>query len=296
MRAVTVMPKPRLSTSHNGYYVKLWRVTLPDRISNKDNYYDKLYTLMDVLRKECPWDRDQTISSLRQYTLEEVHEVIEAIDLAEAGGDWQPLKSELGDLLIQILFYSCIAEESGHFNLADVIDTLIEKMIYRHPHVFGQQPATNLDDQWNRLKDAEHADRKSLMDGIPPLPALKYAQKQQQRAARVGFDWNDTSKVIDKMHEELAEFEYEVLHHSGQDRLEDEFGDILFTLANLARKMNLDAELCLMHTNRKFAFRFRTMENMANDSDQSLAEMDLDAMEVLYSKAKEIEKQGGTHE
>jgi len=251
---------------------------------------------MDVLRKECPWDREQTISSLRQYTLEEVHEVIEAIDLVEATGDWQPLKAELGDLLIQVLFYACIAEESGQFNLADVIDALIEKMIYRHPHVFDQQQADNLDEQWNRLKEAEHADRNSMMDGIPPLPALKYAQKQQQRAARVGFDWNDASTVIDKMHEELAEFEHEVLNHSDKERLEDEFGDILFTLANLARKMDLDAELCLMHTNRKFASRFRRMEQLAKNSEHALADMDVDALELLYGKAKELEKSGDKHE
>jgi len=262
---------------------------------DKDNYYDKLYALMDVLRKECPWDREQTISSLRQYTLEEVHEVIEAIDLAESTDNWLPLKSELGDLLIQILFYACIAEESGHFNLADVIDALIDKMIYRHPHVFENHQPDNLDEQWNQLKDSEHSDRKSLMDGIPPLPALKYAQKQQQRAARVGFDWTEATTVIDKMHEELAEFEHEVLNHSAQDRLEDEFGDILFTLANLARKMDLDAELCLMHTNRKFAHRFRHMEALAENSGHSLANMNIDAQEKLYNKAKEREKQGDKH-
>jgi len=265
---------------------------LPERIYNKANYYDKLYSLMDVLRKECPWDREQTISSLRRYTLEEVHEVIEAIDLIDSTGDWQPLKAELGDLLIQILFYSRIAEESDQFNLADVIDALIEKMIYRHPHVFDNQQTGNLDEQWNRLKDAEHEDRKSLMDGIPPLPALKYAQKQQQRASRVGFDWTEATTVIDKMHEELAEFEFEVRNHSSSERLEDEFGDILFTLANLARKMDLDAELCLMRTNRKFANRFRMMEELAAHANSSLSEMNIDAQESLYNRAKNIEKRG----
>lgn len=269
---------------------------MPERIYSKDNHYDKLYTLMNVLRKECAWDQEQTISSLRQYTLEEVHEVIEAIDLVESSGDWQPLKSELGDLLIQILFYSCIAEESNQFTLSDVVDCLIDKMIYRHPHVFTKTEPDDLNDQWNRLKDAEHEDRKSLMDGIPPLPALKYAQKQQQRAARVGFDWSEASRVIEKMHEEMAEFEYEVLNHSSRERLEDEFGDILFTLANLARKMDLDAELCLMHTNRKFACRFRLMETLALNDGLSLATMDIDALETLYDKAKEIEKQGVTNE
>jgi len=175
------------------------------------------------------------------------------------------------------------------------IDGLIEKMIYRHPHVFDQRQAENLDEQWNKLKDAEHTDRQSLMDGIPPLPALKYAQKQQQRAARVGFDWTEATTVIEKMHEELAEFEYEVRHQSGPERLEDEFGDILFTLANLARKMDLDAELCLMRTNRKFAHRFRKMEDLANQSEQSLSDMDINALELLYKKAKEQETMGVNH-
>ena len=250
---------------------------------------------MNVLRQECPWDHAQTIATLRQYTLEEVHEVIEAIDLVESDGDWQPLKAELGDLLIQVLFYACIAEESGQFNLADVIDALIEKMIYRHPHVFSQTKPENLDQQWNSLKDAEHTDRNSLMDGIPPLPALKYAQKQQQRAARVGFDWTEATTVIEKMHEELAEFEHEVRQQSSPERLEDEFGDILFTLANLARKMNLDAELCLMRTNRKFAHRFRRMEDLALGAEQSLSDMDIDALELLYQKAKKEEIKGVNH-
>jgi len=259
---------------------------MPGRIRDKDNYYEKLYALMDVLRKECPWDREQTLLSLRQYTLEEAHEVIEAIELADAKDEWDPLKNELGDLLIQVLFYARIAEEADKFNLADVIDTLIDKMIYRHPHVFDKAKPDDLTDQWNTLKDAEHTERTSLMDGIPPLPALKYAQKEQQRAARVGFDWSEASDVMVKMREELEELEYEVTNKSDIRRIEDEFGDVLFTLANLARKLDLDAELCLMQTNRKFADRFRTMEHLANARGLSLARMDLDAMEELYLEAK----------
>ncbi len=259
---------------------------MPGRIRDKDNYYDKLYALMKVLREECPWDREQTLLSLRRYTLEEVHEVIEAIELADSTDDWKPLKNELGDLLIQVLFYSRIAEEADQFNLGDVIDALIEKMIYRHPHVFENANPSDLTDQWNNLKDAEHSDRNSLMDGIPPLPALKYAQKQQQRAARVGFDWTEASDVLVKMREELEELEYEVRNKSNIRRIEDEFGDVLFTLSNLARKLNLDAELCLMQTNRKFADRFRTMEYIAQSRSVSLADMDLDAMELLYTEAK----------
>ncbi|MDQ6970518.1 MAG: nucleoside triphosphate pyrophosphohydrolase, partial [Mariprofundus sp.] len=211
---------------------------MPDRIHKQTNYYDKLQTMMKILRQECPWDREQTLLSLRQYTLEEVHEVIEAVELADSTDQWNPLKKELGDLLIQVLFYAQMAEEANQFNLADVIDSLVEKMIYRHPHVFDNAQPTDLNDQWDRLKDNETNHRKSLMDDIPPLPALKYAQKQQQRAARVGFDWSATSDVMAKMREELAELEYEVEHQHDIRRIEDEFGDVLFTLANLARKLD----------------------------------------------------------
>ncbi|ATX81965.1 tetrapyrrole methylase family protein [Mariprofundus ferrinatatus] len=261
---------------------------MPERIRGKDNYYDKLYALMKVLREECPWDKEQTLLSLRRYTLEEVHEVLEAIELAESDNNWQPLKAELGDLLIQVLFYSRIAEEAGEFNLADVIDALIDKMIYRHPHVFDKADPDDLTDQWNRLKDAEHKGRKSLMDEIPPLPALKYAQKQQQRAARVGFDWVKATDVLAKMREELEELEHEVTHHGDLKRIEDEFGDVLFTLTNLARKLNLDAELCLMSTNRKFAERFKTMELLADQKGISLDELDIDQQETLYQEAKKL--------
>jgi MazG family protein len=261
---------------------------LPERINNKDNYYDKLCALIDVLRKDCPWDSNQSLTSLRRYTLEEVHEVLEAIDIANTDGNWQPLKSELGDILYHIIFYARIAEEANQFNLSDVIDALVEKMIFRHPHVFKNTKTDDLTEQWNQLKDVENDKRQSLMDGIPPLPALKYAQKQQQRAARVGFDWDNACDVIIKMREELEEFEFEVANQSGKERLEDEFGDVLFTLTNLARKLDLDAELCLMHSNGKFGNRFRLMESLAVDRQTSLNDMDLDALETLYQEAKNM--------
>ena len=261
---------------------------LPHRIRDNTSYYDKLCSLINILREECPWDKKQTLLSLRRYTLEEVHEVIEAVELASRDGQWQPLKSELGDLLIQILFYARLAEEAGQFNLADVIDALIDKMIYRHPHVFGEAMPDNLDDQWNLLKDAEQQTRRSLMDEIPPSPALKYAQKMQQRAARVGFDWREASDVLAKIREELEEFEQEVRQQSAVERIEDEFGDLLFTLANLARKLDLDAELCLMQTNRKFASRFRAMERLAISAECSLQAMSTDELEAIYNQAKAI--------
>lgn len=261
---------------------------MPDRIKDKDNDYDKLRALVDVLRENCPWDGNQSLTSLRRYTLEEVHEVLEAIDIANTDGNWQPLKSELGDLLFHIIFYARIAEEANQFNLADVIDALVEKMIFRHPHVFKNAKTDDLTEQWNRLKDTENGERQSLMDGIPPLPALKYAQKQQQRAARVGFDWDNASDVIIKMREELEEFEFEVANQSGKERLEDEFGDVLFTLTNLARKLDLDAELCLMHSNRKFGNRFRLMEALATERQTPLSDMDIDSLENLYHEAKNM--------
>lgn len=257
-----------------------------EQIRNKNNHYSELKELMRVLRESCPWDKEQTLSSLRTYTLEETHEVMEAIEQAVEHDEWNALRSELGDLLLQILFYAEIASEEKHFDLDDVIDSLIEKMIYRHPHVFGDAQPDDLSQQWEQLKDTEHQDRSSLMDGIPPLPALAYAHKQQRRATRVGFDWNNTDDVIEKMEEELTELSYEVRNNADQSRIEDEFGDVLFTLVNLGRKLNIDAELALMRTNRKFAKRFRVMESLAAKRQVDLAELDIDALESLYQEAK----------
>lgn len=264
---------------------------MPDRIHKEDNYFSKLEVLMKVLREECPWDKKQTLSSLRTYTLEETHEVLEAIEKAVHENDWDVLKSELGDLLMQVAFYSVIAEEESKFNLGDVFEGLINKMVYRHPHVFGDAQPSDVVEQWERLKDAEHTERTSLMDGIPPLPALAYAKKQQNRAARVGFDWDQATDVIDKMEEELQELATEVRSGADIHRLEDEFGDTLFTLVNLGRKLGLDAEICLMHTNRKFAERFRGIESLATQRQLNLADLDLEALEALYAEAKaEIER------
>ncbi|MDX8397656.1 MAG: nucleoside triphosphate pyrophosphohydrolase [Mariprofundaceae bacterium] len=264
---------------------------MPSRITNIQNKFSQLKELMKVLRQECPWDKDQDIHSLRRYTLEETHEVLEAIEWALQNNDWQPLKNELGDLLLQIAFYACLAEEQQAFDFEGIVDSLVAKMIYRHPHVFGDAKPKDLTEQWESLKDKEHNNRHSLMDGIPPLPALSYAQKQQQRAARVGFDWVDYDDVIAKMREEIDELAVEIKQNSPIQRLEDEFGDVLFTLVNLARKLGLDAELCLMSTNRKFAERFRLMESNAQQQQQKLEQLDTDSLEQLYQNAKlELQK------
>jgi len=260
---------------------------MPERIANKDNYYDKLKELMYVLRKECPWDAEQTLESLRTYTLEEVHEVFEAIEAAVEHDQWQGLKHELGDLMLQVLFYAQIASENKQFNLDDVAQALIDKMIYRHPHVFAQVVTDDLSRQWESLKDEEHKGRNSLMDEMPPLPALALAHKIQRRASRVGFDWAQASDVIEKMHEELGELEAEVKMDASHARLQDEFGDVLFTLVNLGRKLDIDAELALMHTNRKFSGRFRVLEQLAEERSLNLDDMSLDDMEILYAEAKQ---------
>jgi len=261
---------------------------MPERIYDKDNLFDKLKALMHVLRENCPWDRRQTLSSLRQHTLEETHEVLEAIERAESKGDWNALKDELGDLLFQILFYAQIASEQGRFDLEDVSAALIEKMIRRHPHVFGGAEAGNASSQWEHLKRAEHGRRKSRMDGIPPLPALAYAKKQQQRAAAVGFDWQEAVDVIAKMQGELDELAHEVRSRAATERLEDEFGDVLFALVNLGRKLGLDAELALMRSNRKFETRFRVMERLAAERGLDLHAMSASELEALYEDAKSI--------
>ena len=260
---------------------------MPERIQTIENKFEQLKALMTLLRHACPWDKKQTLESLRPYLIEESHEVLEAIDLAVQKNEWQALKSESGDLLLQIAFYACIAEERGKFTFEEVIDSLVAKMIYRHPHVFGDAQPDDLLQQWESLKDDEHQERHSLMDGIPPLPALAYAQKQQQRAARVGFDWSDTGDVIEKMQEELDELAFEVRNQSPATRIEDEFGDVLFTLTNLARKLDVNAELCLMQSNRKFDQRFRQMENLAEIRHMDLKHMDIDALEQLYQEAKQ---------
>jgi len=241
---------------------------------------------MDVLRENCPWDKAQTLDSLRRYTLEETHEVLEAIEHAQRHGDWNRLKHELGDLLIQVAFYARIAEEQQAFTLGDIVDTLIERMIARHPHVFADASPDDLNAQWNRIKDGEHAHRTSLMDDIPPLPALAQALKMQDRAARAGFDWRRAKDVLTKIDEEIAELRHAVMNENDAARIEDEFGDVLFTLVNLARKLGVDSEIALMGTNRKFAERFRCMESLAKARGLRLQEMGAEALEALYAEAK----------
>ncbi|MDX8409264.1 MAG: nucleoside triphosphate pyrophosphohydrolase [Mariprofundales bacterium] len=263
---------------------------MPERIFQHEESLTRLMAMMDILRAECPWDREQTLLSLRPFTLEEAHEVIEAAEGVATHGDWQSLRGELGDLLLQVLFYAKFADEAGQFDLHDVINSLIDKMVYRHPHVFSDAQPDDILQQWEQLKARESNDRTSLMDGIPPLPALAVAHKMQTRAARVGFDWPDAQGVLEKVSEEVGELQEALAEHDDQHAAL-EFGDLLFTLVNLGRKLGIDAETALMSSNRKFAGRFRAMEALAASDNETLDALDLSQLEAVYQRVKQMESE-----
>ncbi|KMS58038.1 nucleotide pyrophosphohydrolase [Sphingobium cupriresistens LL01] len=232
----------------------------------------------------CPWDIEQDFASIAPYTIEEAYEVADAIERA----DMDALRDELGDLLLQVAFHSRIAEQAGHFAMQDVIDGITQKMIRRHPHVFAE--GARREDghaQWETIKAAERAEKEpdpSALAGVAiALPALLRAEKLQKRAARTGFDWPDTVRVIDKIIEELDE----VREAATQDEREEEIGDLLFAVVNFARHLKVDPETALRKANRKFDRRFRAMEGMAGNRFASLA---LDDKEALWQRAKQQEK------
>lgn len=259
---------------------------MPERIRRHRHPADRLAALVRLLRAECPWDRAQTLTSLRPYTLEEMHELLDAVDRAAREGDWAALHEELGDVLLHVVFYALLAEEQGAFNLQAVMDGVVEKMIARHPHVFAGAPYRA--QAWEESKRR----RESLLDGVSPtLPALKRAQELQRRAARAGFDWPDAAGAIAKVDEEARELLRELEQGADHERVEDELGDLLFTLVNVARKLGVDAELALMRANRKFERRFRRMEALARAEGRNLAELDAEALEALYARAKAEEEE-----
>lgn len=239
------------------------------------------------LRRECPWDRKQTHASLRPMLIEETYETIEAIDLAVDTGDYTELKKELGDLLLHILFHSEIASEEGHFTLSDVIRSESEKLIYRHPHVFGDVKADTPEQvaqNWEQLKRRELG-RNSVLDGVPKsLPALQRAARIQERASKVGFDWTDSASVWKKVREEVLEFEDELgkIEH----RKEEEFGDLLFSLVNLARHEGLDPEHSLREATHKFERRFREVERHVEGSGRPMDSFTLEELDAIWDEVK----------
>jgi nucleoside triphosphate diphosphatase len=250
----------------------------------------RLLDIMAALRDPasgCPWDREQNFDSIAPYTIEEAYEVADAISRR----DFTALPDELGDLLFQVVYHARMAEEAGRFSFADVARAIADKMIRRHPHVFGDAAARDAAAQtaaWEAQKAAERAARAEtgLLAGVPTaLPALVRAAKLTARAARVGFDWPDAPAVLEKLDEEVGELRAE-LDQADPVRLTDEVGDLLFVLANLARKLNLDPEACLRHANQKFIRRFQAMEREAESKGNTLADMPLEDMETLWQVIK----------
>lgn len=251
--------------------------------------FDRLLTVMDELREKCPWDRKQTFESLRQNTIEETYELATAI----MRHDMNEISKELGDVLLHVIFYAKIASETGDFDIADVCNRLCEKLIFRHPHVYGDEAARNAEEVshlWEQVKLREKGGNKTVLSGIPDsLPALVKAYRIQDKVANVGFDWEKREDVWAKVKEELAEFEAEVSNMDAEKATE-EFGDVLFALVNAARLYKIRPDNALEKTNLKFMHRFNYIEEQAKAQNRRLEDMSLDEMESLWQQAKQYEQ------
>ncbi len=246
--------------------------------------FDRLLTIMDELREQCPWDKKQTLQSLRHLTIEETYELGDAI----LDNDLQEIKKELGDLLLHIVFYAKIGSETNDFDIADVANSICEKLIDRHPHIYGDVKVANEEEvkkNWEKLKLKEG--KKSVLEGVPKsLPALVKANRIQDKVAGVGFDWEQPEQVWEKVEEELKEFRTEV-DNGDQNAIENEFGDVLFSMVNYARFLNINPENALERTNKKFAKRFKYLEEKAKSQNKPLKEMTLAEMDVFWEEAKD---------
>lgn len=258
--------------------------------------FGRLLEVMDELREKCPWDREQTIESLRINTIEEVYELIDAI----TEGDYSAIREELGDLLLHVVFYSKIAEEEGEFNIEDVINTLNEKLIFRHPHVFADGEAENTEEvkySWEQQKLKERKQRRGVLDGVPmSLPAMVKAYRVGEKAAAVGFDWEKREDVWEKAKEEIAEVEQEMAKlvqdpndEEAQRRMESEFGDLIFSIINASRLYGVDPELALDRCNKKFISRFNEVEKSAERAGSPIQEFSLVQLEEWWQAAKKSE-------
>ncbi len=275
------MPRATLSAA-----ITMPLVPLPPASSHHS--WDDLIEIMARLRRSCPWDREQTHRTLVPYLIEETYEVVEAIENA----DESALCEELGDLLLQIVFHAQLGSETGKFTVADVVDALSNKMIRRHPHVFGDAVIEDVDSQWKnweklKAQEATGQKRKSRLDGIPRhLGALQRGQRMQEKAARVGFDWPALRGILDKLHEEMTELSDAQREKQDDAHVREELGDVFFTLVNLARAMGIDAEAAMREANEKFYRRFAFMEQRAAKDGKSLSDMTIDELEELWQLAK----------
>lgn len=249
--------------------------------------FERLLVMMDELREKCPWDKKQTIESIRHLTIEETYELSDAI----LQKDMDKIKKELGDLLLHIVFYSRMASETKAFDIADVCNSLCEKLIHRHPHIYGDvkvKDENEVKSNWEKLKlkESKSEEKRSALSGVPPsLPAMIKAHRIQEKARGVGFDWEKSEQVFEKVQEELHELKKEVYNNG---KVEEEFGDLLFALINYARFIGVNPEDALEKTNRKFIKRFQYMESELSKAGKSLSEMSLEEMDVYWTKAKEI--------
>ena len=249
--------------------------------------FGRLLDILDELHVKCPWDRKQTNESLRPNTIEETMELADAI----MGEDTEKIRKELGDVLLHIVFYAKIGDEKGQFDIADVCDALCEKLIYRHPHVFGDEKADTAAQvlkNWELIKMSEQDGNKMVLSGVPrSLPSLIKAERVQEKAANVGFDWQKREEVWDKVKEELAEVEAELRGNDEADR-EKEFGDLFFSLVNAARLYGVRPDNALERTNRKFIARFNYIEEKANEQGRHINELTLAEMDELWNEAKRL--------
>ncbi len=246
--------------------------------------FGKLLDIMDELREKCPWDQEQTIESIRHLTIEETYELSDAI----MENNYDDIKKELGDLMLHLVFYSKIASETDVFDIADVIDSINHKLIQRHPHVFGDVKVNDAEDvksNWEHIKLKNGSS--SVLSGVPKsLPAMVKAYRIQEKARGVGFDWEDPSQVFDKVVEEVGELKAEFDNHSPKEKIEDEFGDLIFSLINFARFINVNADDALEKTNRKFIKRFQYLEDQTRKQGKSLKDMSLEEMDIYWEEAK----------
>ena len=247
------------------------------------NAFSRLLDIMDEIRDKCPWDKKQTLQSLRHLTIEETYELGDAI----LDNDLPEIKNELGDLLLHIIFYAKIGSETNNFDIADVANGISEKLIHRHPHVFGDKKVNSVEDvekNWEKLKLKEG--KKSVLEGVPKsLPAMIKASRIQDKASYAGFDWEEPDQVFDKVKEELFELSLEI-NKGHKKNIESEFGDVLFSLINYARFIDVDPESALERTNKKFIKRFQFIEEAAKKEGKQLTDMSLAEMDVHWEKSK----------
>lgn len=252
--------------------------------------FNRLLDILAELRQKCPWDSKQTSDSLRPNTIEEVFELSDAI----MAGDSRETCKELGDVLMHVCFYAMFGQEKGEFDLADVCNKLCDKLIFRHPHIYGEtlkaETADQVEDNWEQIKQKEKDGNKSVLSGVPrSLPSLIKAYRIQDKARHVGFDWEERSQVWDKVKEEIREFQNEV-DHMDADKMEAEFGDVMFSLVNAARLYHINPDTALERTNRKFISRFNYLEQHTLKQGRSLTDMTLAEMDEIWNEAKRYEQ------